>query len=128
MIKIKNNTIKIYKINNYKKYEFTVNYIEKFEKIPNLDFVRLTFVVQDNNYKEMVGFIELADCLQKLNGLKTEVNFIHINNWGTFTEGQFKIKNVKDVNHPEHKMFLVELEKLKLLRNQYKNLQIFTNS
>ncbi len=38
LIKIKNNTIKIYKINNYKKYEFTVNYIEKFEKIPNLDF------------------------------------------------------------------------------------------
>ena len=65
-----------------------------FTKISNLDFVRLTFVVQNNNYMEMIGFVELADYLQKLNGMKTEVNFIHINNWGTFTEGQFKIKNV----------------------------------
>lgn len=99
-----------------------------FSEIPNLDFVRLTFVVQNNNYMEMVGFIELADYLQRLNGMKTEVNFIHINNWGTFTEGQFKLKNIRDINHPENKMFLQELEKVKSLREVYKNLQIFTNS
>jgi len=99
-----------------------------FSEIPNLDFVRLTFVVQNNNYMEMVGFIELADYFQKLNGMKTEVNFIHINNWGTFTEGQFKLKNIRDINHPENKMFLQQLEKVKSLREVYKNLQIFTNS
>ena len=40
--------------------------------------------------------LSFSDYLQKLNGMKTEVNFIHINNWGTFTDGQFKIKNVKN--------------------------------
>jgi len=98
-----------------------------FTKIPNLDFVRLTFVVQNNNYTEMIGFVELADYLQKLNGMKTEVNFIHINNWGTFTEGQFKIKNVRNPEHPEHVMFLEEVYKLKKLKTDYQNIQIFTN-
>ena len=98
-----------------------------FTKISNLDFVRLTFVVQNNNYMEMIGFVELADYLQKLNGMKTEVNFIHINNWGTFTDGQFKIKNVKNSEHPEHIMFLEEVDKLKKLKTDYQNIQIFTN-
>ena len=98
-----------------------------FTKISNLDFVRLTFVVQNNNYTEMIGFVELADYLQKLNGMKTEVNFIHINNWGTFTEGQFKIKNVRNSEHPEHTMFLEEATKLKQLKTDYQNIQIFTN-
>ena len=98
-----------------------------FTKVPNLDFVRLTFVVQNNNYMEMIGFVELAHYLQKLNGMKTEVNFIHINNWGTFTEGQFKIKNVRNSEHPEHIMILEEVDKLKKLKTDYQNIQIFTN-
>ena len=98
-----------------------------FTKVPNLDFVRLTFVVQNNNYTEMLGFIKMADRLQKLNGLKTEVNYIHINNWGTFTDEEFKIKNMADSNHTENDIFLLEVEKLKEVRDSYKNLQIFTN-
>ena len=96
-----------------------------FSKIPNLDFVRLTFVVQNNNYMEMIGFVEMADILQQLNGMKTEVNFIHINNWGTFSEGQFLIKNMANPKHPEYNLFLEETIKLKELK--YNNLQIFTN-
>jgi len=103
------------------------NLVFIFTKIPNLDFVRLTFVVQNNNYKEMIGFVDMADYLQKLNNLKTEVNYIHINNWGTFTEGEFKIKNVKSSDHPENGMFLEEVEKLKHKKLEHTNLQIFTN-
>jgi hypothetical protein len=69
----------------------------------------------------------MADYFQKMNGMKTEVNFIHINNWGTFTEGQFSIKNVANINHPEYDMFLSETNKLKKLKEYYQNLQIFTN-
>ena len=98
-----------------------------FTEIHNLEFVRLTFVVQNNNYMEMIGFVEMADRLQKLNGMKTEVNFIHINNWGTFTEGQFMIKNIGNEKHPEHKLFQSQVDTLKEIRKTYSNLQIFTN-
>ena len=65
-----------------------------FSDISNLEFVRLTFVVQNNNYMEMVDFIKMADYFQKLNGMKTAVSFQHINNWGTFSDANFMIKNV----------------------------------
>ena len=75
----------------------------------------------------MCGFVEMADYFQKMNGMKTEVNFIHINNWGTFNEGQFNIKNMAKHSHPEYNMFLNEVTKLKKLKEYYQNLQIFTN-
>ena len=62
-----------------------------------------------------------------MNEMKTEVNFIHINNWGTFTSSEFKIKNMADNEHPENTLFLNEVSKLKELKQNYKNLQIFTN-
>jgi hypothetical protein len=69
----------------------------------------------------------MADYFQKMNGMKTEVNFIHINNWGTFTPSEFTIKNVGNVNHPENNLFRLELKKLNKIKQQYSNLQIFTN-
>lgn len=98
-----------------------------FTDIPNLEFVRLTFVVQNNNYLEMLDFVKIADYFQKLNGMKTAVSFQHINNWGTFSEGDFMIKNIANPNHPEYQMFQWQVEKLKGMREVYPNLQIFTN-
>jgi len=98
-----------------------------FTKINNLEFVRLTFVVQNNNYMEMCDFIKMADELQKMNDMKTAVSFQHINNWGTFSNADFAIKNINNVNHPEHNMFLWQVEKVKGMRETYPNLQIFTN-
>ena len=98
-----------------------------FTEIPNLEFVRLTFVVQNNNYFEMVKFVEMADYYQKLNGMKTTVSFQHINNWGTFSNSEFMIKNIANINHPENSRFIKEVETLKSLREKYNNLEIFTN-
>ena len=98
-----------------------------FTKISNLEFVRLTFVVQNNNYMEMVDFVKMADYFQKLNGMKTAVSFQHINNWGTFSNSDFMIKSVANENHPEYNMFQIESDKIKVIRKEYPNLQIFTN-
>jgi MoaA/NifB/PqqE/SkfB family radical SAM enzyme len=98
-----------------------------FTEIPNLEFIRLTFVVQNNNYMEMVDFIKMADYFQKLNGMKTSVSFQHINNWGTFSDADFLIKSVANEKHPEYKMFECEVYKVKSMRELYPNLQIFTN-
>jgi hypothetical protein len=98
-----------------------------FTEIPNLEFVRLTFVVQNNNYFEMSRFVEMADYYQKLNGMKTTVSFQHINNWGTFSNSEFMIKSVANQNHPENFIFTKEVEKVKSMREHYRNLEIFTN-
>lgn len=98
-----------------------------FTEIPNLEFVRLTFVVQNNNYMEMCDFVKMADYFQKLKGMKTAVSFQHINNWGTFSGAEFMIKNISNDKHPEYSMFQTEVVKLKKMREEYPNLQIFTN-
>jgi hypothetical protein len=98
-----------------------------FTKIPNLEFVRMTFVVQNNNYMEMVDFIKMADYFQKLNGMNTAVSFQHINNWGTFSNADFMIKSIANEKHPEHSLFKIESDKIKRMRELYPNLQIFTN-
>jgi len=98
-----------------------------FTEIPNLEFIRLTFVVQNNNYFEMSRFVEMADYYQKLNGMKTTVSFQHINNWGTFSNSEFMIKSVANQNHPENFIFTKEVEKVKSMREHYRNLEIFTN-
>ena len=54
----------------------------------------------------MIGFIMMSDYFQKLNNMRTEVNFIHINNWGTFTNEVWERKNINNKNHPEHKDFI----------------------
>jgi MoaA/NifB/PqqE/SkfB family radical SAM enzyme len=98
-----------------------------FTKIPNLDFVRMTFVVQNNNYKEMVSFIEMSDYFQKLNGMRTEVNFIHINNWGTFSDEEFELKKIWSSSHFDYLDFKNEVKTVKECRKKYKNLEIYTN-
>jgi len=98
-----------------------------FTKIPNLEFVRMTFVVQNNNYMEMVDFVKMSDYFQKLNGMNTAVSFQHINNWGTFSNADFMIKSIANEKHPEHSLFKIESDKIKRMRELYPNLQIFTN-
>jgi hypothetical protein len=37
------------------------------------------------------------------------------------------IKSVANEKHPEHKLFKLEVDKIKSMREKYSNLQIFTN-
>ena len=75
-------------------------------------------MVQDSNYDEMEIFLKL---MKSIFGKKVHVFFGKINNWDTFTEGQFKLKKVWDVTHPEHNLFKKELNKI------WKDEQVFHN-
>lgn len=80
--------------------------------------VKTSFVVQDSNYMEMETFYKL---MYSIFGKKVNVFFGKITNWGTFSDAEFKIKQVWDTNHPEHQLFKKEFNKV------YKNTNIFHN-
>lgn len=61
----------------------------------------MDFVVQTNNYTEMTSFVELG----RKYGCDW-VAFKHIENWGTFTEREFREIAVHEISHPEHRKFL----------------------
>jgi hypothetical protein len=59
--------------------------------------LRLNFVVQANNYREMPAFVELAL------GLGADyVRFDALNNWGSFTPSEYEARAVHRPQHPEH--------------------------
>ncbi len=81
--------------------------------LPNLR-VKTSFVVQDTNYMEMETFYNL---MYSIFGRRVNVFFGRITNWGTYSEGEFKIKKVWDPEHPEHDLFKKEFNKI--WRNQH---------
>ncbi len=100
-----------------------------FQKIcENLAFIRelkaqkkiqnlyLSFVVQQNNWREMADFVRLAT-----EHRADEIRFTRLKNWGTFEEKDFEARAVHLPNHPEHGLFLQELEK-EVFRNPRVNL------
>jgi hypothetical protein len=58
-------------------------------------------------------------------GDKVNVFFGKITNWGTFSEGEFKLKKVWDIEHPEHELFKKEFNKIWKNSNLFHNLYEF---
>ncbi|WP_298982970.1 radical SAM protein [uncultured Roseibium sp.] len=59
--------------------------------------LRLDFVVQKRNFREVPSFASLAQHVGA-NG----VYFLRLRNWGTFTQQEFEEQNVCDPGHPDH--------------------------
>jgi MoaA/NifB/PqqE/SkfB family radical SAM enzyme len=70
---------------------------------------RISFVVQDTNYKEMENFYNLMTNIFKND---IDVYFNKITNWGTYSDGEFALKQIWNESHPEFKNFLIELNKI----------------
>ena len=84
--------------------------------------VKTSFVVQDSNYMEMELFYNL---MYSIFGNNVNVFFGKITNWGTFSEGEFKLKKVWDTEHPEHELFKKEFNKIWKNSNLFHNLYEF---
>jgi MoaA/NifB/PqqE/SkfB family radical SAM enzyme len=87
--------------------------------------VKTSFVVQDSNYMEMELFYNL---MYSIFGNNVNVFFGKITNWGTFSEGEFKLKQVWDTDHPEHRLFKKEFNKIWKNQNIFHNLYEFIES
>ena len=62
-----------------------MEFASKLRKDGNLSYFRINFVVQSENYKEMIDFVEWGVEL----GVD-EVFFSKVLNWGTYTSEEFK--------------------------------------
>jgi molybdenum cofactor biosynthesis enzyme MoaA len=71
--------------------------------------IRTSFVVQDTNYLEMNDFYNL---MTHIFDRKANIYFNKITNWGTYTEEEFKIKQIWNELHPEFNLFLLQLSKI----------------
>jgi len=81
----------------------------KFISTLKLNDKRVSFVVQDTNYKEIGDFYNL---ISGIFNNKVDVYFNKITNWGTYSSAEFAIKQIWNENHPEFNNFLEELSKI----------------
>lgn len=86
-----------------------LNFIESIQTIPRM---RFSFVVQKNNYFEMLDFYNLISSMFQKQKRKLEILFIGITDWGSYTEEEFREQEIQNPNHPEHSKFLKELQKI----------------
>ncbi len=63
--------------------------------------LRIDYVVQDTNFREMETFVELCRPFSP-----DTMQFSIAVNWGTWTSAQYKQKCVWDTDHPDHDEFL----------------------
>lgn len=101
------------------------------ELIENLKFistlkdlysVKTSFVVQNDNFREMKIFYDL---MLSIFGLKAKVFFGKITNWGTFTEEEFKVHKIWDPTHPYYGEFVRAVNAVVLKKQVFHNLQEF---
>jgi len=90
--------------------------------IPSLKKIKVSFVVQQSNYKEMETFLHLMKSILKE---KCRVFYGKVTNWGTFTPEQFEKIKIWDPLHPDHIDFIKEFNKISLDPFVFHNLHEF---
>ena len=78
-----------------------------------INILRLDFVVQNLNYKEMPHFVTLAKMFSGID----QVLFSMVTDWGTWSKETFKVRAIWRPDHPQYQRFLSILRS-KELRDQ----------
>ena len=91
---------------NWQKLLKNLEFVAELYQKKILKHVRLDMVVQENNYTEINGFIEIA---RKHN---FNCSLQRITNWGTYNKNQFLQKNIFSIKHAKHAKFLEVMRNL----------------
>ncbi|NOT39082.1 MAG: hypothetical protein HOP13_01160 [Alphaproteobacteria bacterium] len=102
-------TPETYKLNrggSFEKLVGNLRFLGELRRSGKIDFLEISFVVQANNFAEMVDFIGLArevGC--------SSILFMKLIRWpGTFSETEFANRAVQESDHPLHQEFLEFLQ------------------
>lgn len=106
------------------KWERLINNLKFISTIDTIKHIKCSFVVQKDNYNEMVDFVELINNI--FNG-KSLIFFCRLQNWNSYTKEEYINQEIHNVNHPEHNNFVNELNKVCFLPNVSHNLHEFVN-
>lgn len=78
-----------------------LEFISQLRQQGDLDYVEISFVVQQLNYKEMPDFVRMGKRFKF-----DKVSFAKISDWGTYSSELFTSQTVHSFSHPEHQEFL----------------------
>jgi len=94
---------------NWEKLLSNLKFITSINTIKRFTF---SFVTQDSNFEEMLQFCNLFNTNSNLKGKKYSIFFNRITNWGTFSDSEFRDKDISVPSHKDHEKFLNVLYKV----------------
>jgi MoaA/NifB/PqqE/SkfB family radical SAM enzyme len=97
---------------NFEKLVRNMQFASELRKNGQLAYFRMNFVVQRENYKEMVSFVEWGESL----GVD-EIFFTKILNWGTYTDEEFKNISMMEEDGVTPKAELLEVLENPIIKN-----------
>ncbi len=85
----------------------------------NIEFLCLNFVIQENNFDQIEDFVKMGEQYGA-----DVVEFQRLQNWGTFSDEEYKQRNVLDVNHI---LYEEAIQKLKVVNAKKWKVEIVQN-
>ena len=81
------------------KWDLLLKNLEFINTLTQIDNIIISFVIQNDNYKEIVAFYQLMDSIFK-NKNNITIQYYKILNWGSLSDKNFKEKAVWHTDHP----------------------------
>jgi hypothetical protein len=98
--------------------------LDYISNIPTLNNVTLSFVVQDDNFTEMLDFYNLAGKIFGGKGKDWSVFYNRVVNWGHWSNEKFKSVDIGNPIHPEYNKLVETYRTLPLVNNIRHNLTV----
>lgn len=86
-------------------WETLLDNIEFIKTIKTLHEIRVSFVVQKNNYTEVALFYDLFSKILNGTNKKYTIFYNRIANWGTYSDEEFLDADICNINHPNYQEF-----------------------
>lgn len=93
------------------KWDLLIKNLEFIDSLTQVKNIILSFVIQNDNYKEIVPFYKLMNNIFK-NQRDISIQYYKILNWGVLSEEEFIKKAVWDKAHPNYKELVKEIKVL----------------
>lgn len=87
---------------SWAKLQENVAFLSELRAAGKIDWLRLDFVVQQRNYRELVAFVELARGFGAVDTISANL----ITDWGTYGKEEFATHAIWKEGHPEFQQFL----------------------
>lgn len=106
------------------KWDEIIENLHYINTLPHLEKVTLSFVVQHDNYKEMLEFYQMGNSIFTDPRKNVVIFYNRVANWGTFSSEQFKHVDISNPDHEDYDDFLNEYSKLANLPGIIHNLKV----
>lgn len=105
-------------------WDVLIENLKFISKIKSLIDIKLSFVVQANNYMEMKPFLDLVKSIFG-NRKTVSIFFMKMQDWNSFSKSEYQLQAIHLPNHPEHNHFINAFNEVWFESNVYHNLYEF---